>query len=261
MMLEVDERVNNLLSTFGLTDTERNLYLAGLTKSSTTVSELIGSTGVNRTTAYHALSTLKQKGFATEAKANGKLIYEMTQPDDLVAYLDRRSAAIDIQRQQLKEITSLFPMAPEEVKYTSVEKFEGFEGVKEAVDRALYCKSRKWRIVAPKENIFSQVNKDYANYFMDTRRQHKIKARSLWEPSDKGVSLSLQTIFERNPRYLPRELAGQFKSVIIVYDNKALFISSAKSPGAVIVESNELISTLKVMFDGLWLLSQKPTSK
>lgn len=261
-MLKIEDRVYKLLSSFDLTETERDLYLSGLTKPSTTVSELIDSTGINRTTAYHALGTLKQKGFVTEARDQGKLIYEMTKPDELGAYLDRRYAALDSQRQLLKDIAPLFPVSSSEtLTKTLVEKFEGLEGVKEAVDRALYCKSHEWRIIAPRDNFFSQAGSDYAKYFMRTRRSRGIKARSLWEPSAKASNISLRDLFERHPRYLPMELASRFKSVIILFDDKALFVSSANNPSAVIVGSEELVSALTVMYDGLWSLAQKPLAK
>lgn len=259
-MLKINERVAELLNQLGLSKTEQQLYLIGLTKPSVTVSELIDTTGVNRTTAYHALGTLKQKGFVTEARLQGKLIYNMTPPVDIEAYLDRRYAALDNQRQQLKDIANLFPKYITNQTRTVVEKFEGIEGVKEAIDRALYCKRSEWRIIAPRDNFFSQMGAGYADYFIMTRRAHGIKARSLWEPAEKEAKLGLDIIFERHPHYLPKELAGQFKSVIIIYDDKALFISSTQNPNAVIVCSKELVGALIVMFDGLWSLSQKPTS-
>lgn len=260
-MLKIDQRVHNILDSFRLTKTEKQLYLTGLTKPGATVSDLIESTGVNRTTAYHALSTLQQKGFVSEARHQGRLIYDMAKPDELGAHLDRKHAAIESQRQLLAEIAPLFPTtSSESLTRTLVEKFEGLEGVKEAVDRALYCKNRKWRIIAPRDNFFSQVGSDYAEYFMSTRRSRGIKARSLWEPSAKASNLSLRDLFERHPRYLPNQLVGRFKSVIILFDDKALFISSANSLSAVIVGSEELVSTLTVMYDGLWSLAQKPNA-
>ena len=260
-MLKIDERVYDLLHSFGLTETERRLYLTGLEKPGVTVSDLVDATGINRTTAYHALGTLQQKGFVSEARSQGKLIYDMARPDELGAYLDRRHAAIDGQRQLLKEIAPLFPTASIEVSKTLVERFEGREGVKEAVDRALYCKSREWRIIAPRSNFFSQVEPDYAKYFMETRRSRGIKARSLWEQSADDGSVSLHDLLQRHPRYLPLELSGRFQSVIIIFDDKALFVSSADNPTAVIVGSKELIGTLSVMHDGLWSLAKKPVAK
>lgn len=261
-MLKIDERVFDLLKTFKLSETEQQLYLTGLTKPGASVSDLTGATGINRTTAYHALGTLKQKGFLTEARNQGKLIYDMAKPDELGAYLDRRHAVIDSQRQLLKDIAPLFPAhTPDNLTRTLVEKFDGLESVKESVDRALYCKSRQWRIIAPRDNFFSQVGADYAKYFMETRRARGIKARTLWEPSAKTSNLSLRDLLERHPRYLPKELAGRFKSVIIIYDDKALFISSAHNPRSVLVGSEELVSALTVMYDGLWSLAQKPVNK
>jgi sugar-specific transcriptional regulator TrmB len=260
-MLNIDTKVETFLYALGLSETETALYLYGLTKSGSTVSELVDATNINRTTAYHALGTLKQKGFVTEAKEQGKLIYEMTKPDELEAYLDRRHAEIDSQRHKLKEISSFFPSSiDEQTTKTVVEKFEGLETVKEAIDRALYCKSREWRIIAPKDNFFSQTDAEYAKYFMSTRRERKIKSRSLWEPGFKEQELTLRDFLERSPRYLPNDLAGHFNSIAIIYDDKALFISSAKNPSAVIIGSQELVGTLIVMHDALWSLARKPST-
>ena len=258
-MLRVDHQVVELLESLGLSKTEQSLYLSGLSRPGALVSDLISLTGVNRTTAYHALDTLKQKGFVIESKEQGKLIYEMTRPEDLSAFLDRRQVELESQRQILKQITTLFPSHNTgELDQTVIEKFEGINGVKEAVDRALYCRKKEWRIIAPEDNFFSQAEDSYAKYFMATRRKHQIKAKSLWEPGFKQNKLTIKDLIERRPRYLPKNLSVKFKSVIIIYDNKALFISSAKTPSAVIVGSKELVGTLMVMYDALWELADKP---
>ncbi|MDB5185008.1 MAG: transcriptional regulator TrmB [Candidatus Saccharibacteria bacterium] len=259
-MSTVDYKITNFLNELGLTDTEQQLYLCGLESAEASVGWLVEKTGINRTTAYHALGTLKQKGFCTEARQQGRLVYTMTSASDLAHTLSLREVQLERQKQQLTELSHLFPVSPaENLGDTHVEKYQGLEGIKQAVEKALYCRSRQWKIIAPKDNFFSQVDADYSHYFMQTRRERQIKARTLWE-KDPAVTpnLSLEDLLMRKPRYLAPEFSKQFKSVVILFDNKALFITSHSRQTAVIVESEEIVGTLSVLFENLWLLAEHP---
>jgi sugar-specific transcriptional regulator TrmB len=261
-MLNIDNKVADFLDSLGLSGTECKLYLCGLQLNEADVNDLIQETGVNRTTAYHALGTLKQKGLASEVKVQGRLVYTMTSPDGLEGYLIRKQAALEKQKQQLVEISNLFPAGSSNKDVTLVERFQGLEGVKSAVEKALYCKSRQWKIIAPKDNFFTQVDGEYARYFIRTRRERNIKARTLWERKPgKPATLSIKDFLLRQPRYLPTAFNGKFKSIIIIFDNKALFITSAEKQSAILVESEEVTGTLKVLFDGLWSASQSPVKQ
>lgn len=254
----VNDNIHQLLSELGLSSTEQQLYLAGLELTSVTVDWLIRRVGVNRTTAYHALGTLAQKGFCAESKQSGRLVYAMTPAANLEDVLQVREREIAKQKQQLRELASLFPIPAEsEATETHVEQYSGEQGVKQAIEKALYCKSRSWDIIAPKDNFFSQIDTSYAKYFMDTRKERKIAARTLWE-SNSSSDLSLQDLRDRKPRYLPPAFSKRFKSVVILFDDKALFLPSKGRQAAVIVTSDEIVQTLSVMFDALWLAADKP---
>lgn len=252
-------RLHSLLDSFGLGKTERELYLAGLEVAEIGVSELVNKTSINRTTAYHALGTLKEKGFCHESKSGGKLVYIMTRPEYLVQMLTRRQAALETQKHELTELLDEFPTTVDGEDEIAVEKFDGLNGIKSAVDKALYTHERKWRIIAPRSNIFSQLPEEYAKYFMATRAERGIQAKTLWEASDHHrANLSLEQLLMRRPRYLASTMTGQFDATIIQFDNKVLFIHSIKHKSAAMITSDEIARTFSVMFDGLWETSTKP---
>jgi hypothetical protein len=147
---------------------------------------------------------------------------------------------------------------------TAVEQFSGIEGIKSGIEKALYCKDREWLIVAPSShnNFFGQFDKQYWDYFMKTRETRGIKARSLWEYERKlSRNLGLRDMITRKPRYLPKELGEMFRSIMIVYDNRVLFITSLETKSAVIITSDELSAMMKAFFEGLWLGSQNILQK
>ncbi len=248
-----------LLTSLGLGDTEQALYLAGLEARESGVSELVKKTGINRTTAYHALMTLNEKGFCSESKIGGKLAYVMTQPQDLARMLSRKQAALEAQKNELAALADQFPAPSAVDSQISVDRFDGVDGIKAAVDKALYCQNRKWRIIAPKSNFFSQMPREYARYFMDTRQERNIQSKSLWEhPTPESRKMDMHELLMRRPRYLRPELTGQFQATIIQFDDKLLFIHSLTQKSAVLITSREISRTFLIMFDSLWAGSTKP---
>jgi sugar-specific transcriptional regulator TrmB len=245
-----------LLKKLGLTDTEIKIYLTGLGYSSTGVSELVKQTRINRTTIYHALDTLMQKGLVAKKNIGIKQVFSMTDPTNIKNLIDEK---ISLLKEQKKELDTLVPLLQKELlpqdNQMKVSHYEGIEGIKLVVEDALYCKSKNWDIIAPVKNFFSEFDKDYAKYFVQTRKQRSLTSRSLWETSPSHKDLSPEVLKERNPRILPSVMHGKFKSVICLYDDKVLVISSLKELSAVLIQSKEMNETMSAIYEGLWLAS------
>ncbi len=246
------------LESIGLSKTESQLYVAGLKKPST-IEELVGGTTIKRSTAYHAVETLQAKGLVHSRRQNGRLLFTMTPPNNVARYLDAQSKELERKQLELDRLLPFFPAPPEsQASNYLVEHYDSIEGIKKVVDAALACKNPEWRIIAPKQNFFSEYDQDYAHYYLTKRQAHKIKAKTLWEAPVEGSSgtLTLRDIVVRNPRYLPAKFRGKFSSVIIMFDDKVAFISSLKTTESLLVQSADLTSTMQVMFDALWQASK-----
>lgn len=252
--------LNTFLESVGLTATESSIYLYGL-KKVVIVDDLVAALDIKKSTVYHALSTLQDKGLTTSTRRDGRLYFNMTPAADLSGYLAAKASKLEQQQVTLEKLLPLFPVPTTQGEDNyRVEHYSSIEGIKKVVDIALACKDPQWRIIAPRHNFFSEYDNDYAAYFMSKRRVHKIKAKTLWEApvsaKAKG-SLTLGDMVTRNPRYLPPEYSGAFKSVIILFDDKIAFISSVKNSEALLIQSQEFSATMQVMFDGLWATSKE----
>jgi len=246
------EQTFTTLKQFGLTETEAQIYLTGLKQSSISVNDLVRQTNVNRTTLYHALGTLMQKGLCAKKEAGGKQSFTMTEPANLEKLLQEKIARLEKQKIALHDVLPLLEkLTPGDAKM-KVSHYEGIEGVKLVVEDALYCKSGHWDILAPVKNFFSEFDKEYARYFVETRKKRGLTARSLWEDVLSPQNLTPETLKERNPRILPKVMHGKFKSVICLYDDKVLIISSLKELYAVLIQSKEFFETMTAIYDGLW---------
>jgi len=251
-------QIISLLRDFGLTDTEAALYMTGLQYTAISVNELVKQTGINRTTVYHAIGTLEKKGMVAKKHSGNKQLFIMTSPDRISGLLDNK---IELLVKQKEEVKTLVPLLTQKMSQpegvVNVSHYEGIESVKLAIEDALYCKSAHWDIISPIDNFFSQLDKDYQRYFIETRRTRKITTRSLWEKKESQKKLTTAELAERNPRILPEVMFGKFPSVICLYDDKLLIINSIKELSAVLIQSKEAHDTFGAVFEGLWV-SSKP---
>lgn len=249
------DQVDRLLKEFGLTSTETTIYRVGLAYTQVSVRELAKQTGIKRPTIYHALGTLGQKGLVSKTGTDARHEFVMTPPDQLGRLIDSK---IDVLSKKKEALVGLGPIIAQTAagERAQVQHFEGLEGVKQVVDHALYCQSKKWDIIAPKKNFFSEFDKDYAEYYLQTRARRKIIARTIWEHGlPVRRSLTMEEMALRNPRYLPENLDMPFRSVVILFDRSVAIISSYSTLSAILITSEEVAETFCVFFEGLWGIS------
>jgi sugar-specific transcriptional regulator TrmB len=246
---------NGLLLELGLTKTEADLYRAGLVRSPASATDLARKTGIKRPTVYHALETLMQKGLAAKKGSGARLAFSMAPPSTLKSLVDRQIDKLEERKASIDRLAPLLAAQASAAK-VDVAHYEGVEGVRAVVEEALYCRSRRWEIIAPKENFFAQFDKDYARYFLETRQRRGISARSLWEKGLPRHALSEQEQRMRDPRWLPDAVKGAFKSLLILFDDKVAIISSYDALSAILIRSEEVHATFKAMFEALWLKAE-----
>ncbi|MEK7511578.1 MAG: helix-turn-helix domain-containing protein [Patescibacteria group bacterium] len=246
-------QINSILKKFGLTETEIKIYLTGLSFSSFTISELVKQTNIKRTTIYHAIETLMQKGLCAKKETPNKQAFSVTDPKNIEKLLDEKIAAMEKQKADFHSILPLLaPLTKKETSKMKVLHYVGIEGIKLVIEDALYCKSNHWDIIAPVKNFFSEFDKNYAAYFVETRKKRGLTARSLWETSDTHKYITKGALLQRNPRILPKVMHEKFKSVICLYDDKVLVISSLEELSAILIQSKEFNETMSAIYDGLW---------
>lgn len=251
------DNIDNLLKSFGLSTTEIHIYRTGLAYSSIDVAELSKQTHIKRPTVYHALQTLSEKGFISKKGTGSKLVFCMVSPDKVKKLIDQKIQQLEERKNSLDELAIFFAKNTlKEADKTKVEHYEGIDGMKLVIEEALYCRSRHWDIMAPKKNFFSEFDKEYATYFMETRKKRKIQARSLWD-KEWTKTLSAEELSQRQPRSLPATLTKKFRSVIILFDDKLAIISSYASLSAILIQSKEVHDTVEALFEGLWTVSEE----
>lgn len=244
----------------GFTPTETAVYLAGLARSEIDVRTLVRETGIKRPTVYHALETLMQKGLVAKRGSAQHLVFSMASPERLEQVMKEQMLELAKRQQEFAEILPLLQKQREQAPNQEVHvvKYEGLSGVKAAIEEALYCKSRTWDLIAPRKNFFSDVDRIYARYYLETRVARGIKARSLWEQAVEKIErpLTAEEVKRRNPRYLPTFLHGRFTAMMFIFDEKVMLIHSHAALSAIVIHSKEVREFMSVLFEGIWAQSE-----
>jgi sugar-specific transcriptional regulator TrmB len=246
------DEAKRLLSSAGLAGSEIAIYRAGLSHGAMPAGEFARLTGIKRPTVYHALGLLVQKGLASKSGNGLRQAFAMAHPSALERLVDSDLDMLTKKKEALKKLAPLLSKPSAEAGALAAEHYEGARGVIAVVDEALYCKSRKWDIIAPGKNFFSEFDPAYAERFMETRRSRGIVARSLWEDNRTRRILTDEEIRLRNPRFLPKAMHGKFSSVIILFDDKAAIIPPKDHLAAVLIRSKAVHDTFAAMFEGLY---------
>lgn len=246
-----------LISSLGLTNAEADILLL-IIGGTGSVSRMMKKTGHKRPTVYYALQRLIQRGIV-QGKGKGEYVADL---DAIIHSSNERVVATTKEQQELiawVEATRAVSMGPGE--HPRVTFYEGREAVRRVAMESLYTKSKKLCALSPSSNFFKDMGDEFLTTFLDERASRGIRVRSLWE---KEIS---QTLFRRhygelsNVRILSPKLQGRFHSILFLYDDKALYISSTKNMYALLVTSQEHNEFMQMLFDGLWESSTPhPTS-
>lgn len=248
--------IKTQLYKLGLGKSETVLYLAGLQHDQAVgVQVLQKYTGLKRPTIYHNLDLLASKGLVAKVQSMNRTHYSFSPPEQLEHGIQAEVRNAKNKLKTLAQVMSQLQSLQATPGTTIVRHFEGIQGIKTVVDMALFCKQPYWKIIAPSENIFTQLDERYAKYYVVTRKRHGIKSQTLWEKPSNGRPLTKQEIQARQPRYLPASTHGTFTATTIIFDNKVAILTSVEEQSAILIESKEVNNLFSAMFNSLWEVS------
>lgn len=239
--------IETIARKLNLHDKEAKVFTCIGETGSMTASQVASITLINRATVYHVLTLLLQKGLLYRESINGIFYYSLCDEGSLTGYVDKQIYELESAKETLVTLVKKLPKNNPS-KETSVQTFQGEDGVKLAFEIAFQAKKKEWDIIAPKKNYLSEVDELFTERYLKKRK--RIVTRTLWESSF-GVATK-EVIRERNIRYLSKEYRRVFTSLIIIFDSSALFVSGYKEQTATIITSESIVSTLRVLFDMAW---------
>lgn len=234
------------LITFGLDEKEALLYLSLLELGEASVLNIARKSGLKRTSVYHLLESLKNRGFVGIISKRGKQVYFAQNPRKLESELEEKQSTLKKMMPELLSLANLIDKKPK------VQFFEGIGGIKAVLDDEL--ESSEGEMVGWwTEGYLATLGEDYfVNYFNPKRIEKKIFYRSI--VSEGAHYQELQKYSQKNLWKIKMMRPGEYslETDVVVYGRSKIALISYEEKISLVVESIKLHNTLKAIFEAQW---------
>ncbi len=248
--------VLQLLEKIGFSEKEAKVYIALLSADSATANETAKKADINRTTCYDLLEVLIKKGVVSKFKKKSRTFYRVSDPRQLIAYLDREKndfeKIVEKNKESVKEILpELISLQYPSSTRPKVQFYEGDKGMREAYEDTLTSKGE----ILAYANV-ETGHKALPNFFPDyyqRRASKKIPIKGIFPDNEVSRERSKFDQAElRQSKLLPKKELT-FTPEMNIYNDK-IMIASWKEKIAIIIESKEFADQQRVVYELLWSL-------
>ena len=239
------------LTHIGLTSEESKVYISTLEIGGSFVSAIARRARVNRSTCYHTLSNLVNKGLVSSQTRNKVLHYNAENPKRFMNMATERMEKTKELIPQLLTVSNASAFKPKTHFYEGIEGIMNiFEDVLTTKDEVLGYTSIKGIV-----DLFPKYFKTYCR----KKVENNIKTRYIVPSTIEGVDV-MDEYYPKNydPNLLeilmvnPNEF--NFENEIAIYGNKVAIISLNRDELiGLLIESTTFAKSMKSVFDLAWL--------
>lgn len=233
---------NTLLRSLGFTDSESKIYLLSLEMGPSSVQDIAKKAKVSRVTTYAAIEALKKHGLMSSVEKGKKTLYAAESPDRLVSFVHTRMKQMENTLREVESTINELKLMQRGDKPV-VKLFEGKEGLKAIQDDIL--KSN------PKE-ILEMSNYDALKAVFESDELEPYRAElDRKKIPHEGIILYKQPLERRMHATNVHQLSSKdfsFFGNITIYNNKIALTTFQGNNIAVLIESEILAETMRVMF-------------
>ncbi len=247
------------LLSLGLSETESKVYLKLLALGTSEAGLIAVETRVKRTTVYHALVTLQEKGLVHIVGRAGATRYHAEPPEHLTTMLARRTHELERLGRETTKLLPFFPTLPDDAGRTMphVEFYRGKEGLQNLSDQTLVCRSKEILAIVPNFSAIQQCfSPDYMRKNITKKCQSGIVTKTIFAEAAADTSLQLNNYSGREARLAPPEMQRSLRSIVMIWDNHVATISLLPELFGLLVTSFDYSETMKALWQTIWVQSE-----
>jgi len=236
------------LKNFGLSEKEARIYLALLELGTTTIQPVAKKSGVKRTTIYTVLENLKKIGLISEFHKGAKTFITAEDPNYIYKIINEKRGKIQLALPELRLLYNTLSTKPK------VRFYEGKNGIKQVYQDTL----DEGKEILCFVNWYSMVKSmpDFWESYINERVKRNINVRALAEKSKQSEYYKKREKEElRQLRFLP-QTALSFNTEINIYGNKVAMLTFVKEFIGIIIESEQITNTWRMVFEIIWNVSK-----
>lgn len=244
----MQNKKQKLMDIMGFSDKKARVYLALLESGEAQVTYLARKCGLKRTTIYNILPELRDEGLIKITKQNGRTLYYVDDTRDLERVISLKSKGLQELLPELKKVQSVLSIRPKVVLY------EGEGGMKQLYQEIIDSVSPGDKILTyiGLEGFDSFISAEVLQEYINQRIAKRIVNRVITVPNEKSEELLKSSTKELREMKIIKESKEVFSSDMKIFGNKVAFLSYKENFFSVVLESKEISTMLRSLFNSIW---------
>jgi sugar-specific transcriptional regulator TrmB len=246
----------NDLTNLGLKGKEAKIYLSALELGYASVLEIAKKAEINRPTAYVVLESLMKKGLISTFEKGKKRYFAAESPEKFKDIIQNERIKLKQKEAEVQklipELNIMYNLGGEKPK---VRFFEGKEGLRSIREDIIKSKVEGLDQIVPLDEVYRVIPPSPTDHRKEMASKLKNIPERIIYTSKKGKFLKTKE-GTKDRRYVPLS-KFPFSAEINIYCNKLAIATYKGKIIGVIIESKEIASTMKRIFDLSWIGTKK----
>ncbi|MFH1030306.1 MAG: helix-turn-helix domain-containing protein [bacterium] len=234
------------LTKLGLNEKEAKIYLASLELGETFIQRISKKSGVNRTSAYHVIARLKEKGLMRNIVKRKKTYYYAEDPRKIKEELNEKIKKMESILPELLSIATAIDKKPK------VRFYEGDTGIEEIYKEILSYEGEECLVWASEVGHFAMYKDFFNEYFIPERIRRKIWIRMIMPGDEDGKKYKARETNEFRATRLINPTRFPIKSSVNIFGKNKISIVPFNEKIGLIIESEKIYMTIKSIFEMNW---------
>lgn len=249
----VDKKI---LEQIGLSKNEIKVYFALLELDQSSATPIVKKSGIPNSKIYPILEKLIKKGLVSYVVKNNVRYFQASDPKNLIDLLSKREKEINSQK---KEIGKLIPEIELKRKLAKDKQeatvYEGFEGVRVAVDNILNIMKRneEYYVFALGEELKTEKLRRFFKRYHALRVKKSVKVKLIANPN-------VRRSFSKYYKYKGTKLRFtklNLPTGIFVFNGYVMTVVWGEEPTAFVIKSKKNYEKYKEFFEEMWRIAKK----
>lgn len=251
-----------VLQNMGLNVHEARAYVTLLHLGALPASTVAKNLKLKRTTVRVYLEHLVKLGFLKATSKGRTQFFSAEKPQQVLQALKtQKDNAMEEWGRKMRDFSSIIPeltgIVRKDAYFPRVTFYEGTDQLKRMYTDSLSSKT-EILCLSKVEDMWDLFGKDYDQWYVKKRVKSKIPVRYI--ATDTPVEREERKkdkYFLRESRLIPTNLLD-ISNEMNIYDDKVSIITLKEEKIGVLIQSKEIVHSMKVIFDNLWRLGKKP---
>ncbi|RJQ17316.1 TrmB family transcriptional regulator [Candidatus Woesearchaeota archaeon] len=230
------------LEAFGLNEKEIAVYLELLPLGSVTLHDISKRLSYPRSTVYHTLEYLKNKGLVASIIKEKVTYYSTTEPETL------RDQLVEKQQIIAEALPELNTLAKSVKSSSSIVMYEGFKGVHTILSDLVRVKQQVYYFGGYQNSL--KVLKHLPNYVRKVRIEKQIPAKMVYDYTDEPILHTKE--YQKVSELRFHDAMKDFPVMIFIYGDKVSMFTHKTDLIGFIIKNKDFAEAMKLIFNVYW---------